>query len=365
LQLAALGKLAVLDAPPTPAATPSSIDQTPQATSPSISERCLQDEQEEYGGMCISQEMATPTNGLSADGEEHDSQPTDVLHTHASSQEEGLPDVSAPRSPNSTDVNQGSATNLGLVQQVELEAGGHPYEPAVDETADPAEAGDGTAQDSTSTALNVVQTVQVGEQPLTQEDVLSPPNRNADSESSPTSRKRTSDSSTPEPQPEKPRKRSTADQVQKELLAKATQSIDDTVTIDNIMFVHERLALLRSAGGHADDTSQKEPQQKDTDHRQGLKKLWDCISFHERKDGIRAFNESVWDAFMASTLTKEKHSISGRKRGTCRIRLKCTSTCASPKPLSGTMRFHLKKLLPPEPKQRGNFKMRSRKRSYG
>lgn len=197
-----------------------------------------------------------------------------------------MPDAIAPSSPNSTDVNEASVTNLSLVQQVELEHGGHPYEPAVDETAGPAEAGDGTVQDSTSTALDVAQTVQVGEQPQNQEDILPSPNPNADSESSakscPGRRKRTSDYSTPEPQPEKPRKRSTADQVQEELLARATQSIDDTVTIDNITFVHERLALLRPEGAHADDTSRKEPQQQDTDRRQGLKKLWDCIGFHEK-----------------------------------------------------------------------------------
>ncbi|OBT83714.1 hypothetical protein VE02_08284 [Pseudogymnoascus sp. 03VT05] len=85
--LAALGKLAVVDAPPSPAATPISIYQTPQAPSPSIPERRLQDEHEENGGIGICREMAMPSDSLSTDESEHDSLPSDEPHTHIASQE--------------------------------------------------------------------------------------------------------------------------------------------------------------------------------------------------------------------------------------------------------------------------------------
>ena len=56
-QLAARGKLAVVGALPSPAATLISIDQTPQTPTLSIPERRLRDEQEENGEMGICREM--------------------------------------------------------------------------------------------------------------------------------------------------------------------------------------------------------------------------------------------------------------------------------------------------------------------
>lgn len=82
----ALGKLAVVDAPPSPAATPISTDQIPQAPSPSI-------------------------DSLATDGYEHDTLPTDEPHTHVSSQERASLDASVLGTPNSIDANEGSVAN--------------------------------------------------------------------------------------------------------------------------------------------------------------------------------------------------------------------------------------------------------------
>ncbi|OBT82760.1 hypothetical protein VE02_09920 [Pseudogymnoascus sp. 03VT05] len=275
-QLVALGKLAVVDAPPSPAATPISIDQTSQAPSPSISKRRLQDEYEENGVIDICREMATTLDKLATDGYEHDSLPTDEPHTHVSSQEGALPDASVPRTPNSTDTNEGSVANPSLVQEDGLEHDGHPHEHVIEETAVSAEAGDGAVQHSTNTALDVTQAVHAEEPPQTREVVSSPSSPNADSQTSaksrPPRRKRTS---TPESELEQPKKRSTADQDQLELLAKANQLMDASVIIHDIIFVLERFALQRgyiaTRGDHGDYTDRDEPQQQDSDRQPGLK----------------------------------------------------------------------------------------------
>ena len=136
------------------------------------------------------------------------------------------------------------------------------------ETAGPAEAGDDAVQDSTKTALGVAQAVHVEEPPQTREGVSLSSSPDADSESSaksrPLRRKRTSVPSIPEPEPEKPKKRSTADRVQEELLAKTNQLIDAIVTVDDIIFARERFALVRDSiatrEDRADDTDHHEPQ---------------------------------------------------------------------------------------------------------
>jgi hypothetical protein len=103
------------------------------------------------------------------------------------------------------------------------------------ETTDLVEADHG-AQDSISAALDAAQAAYIEELPQTQEDVSSPSSPTAGSESyansRPLRRKRTSDPSTPEPEPDKSKKRTTADRVQEELLAKANQLIDAVVTVD-------------------------------------------------------------------------------------------------------------------------------------
>ena len=288
-QLVALGKLAVVDAPPSPAATPILIDQTPQAPSPSISERHLQDEHEENGGMGICQEMDTPSESLSTDGYERDSLPTDEPHTHVSSQEGTSPDSSVPGTPNSTDTNEGLLANPSLVQEGGLEHDVHPHVPVLEETAIPAEAGDGAVQHSTNTSLDVAQAVYAEEPPQTREDVSSPSSSNADSHPTakshpPHGQKRKPDPSTPGSK--RPKKKSAADQVQEELLAKASKLMDDSLTVHDIIFVLERFALHRdsiaTSGDHADHTDQDEPQQHDPDRRPGLKKWWDGLDVHKK-----------------------------------------------------------------------------------
>ncbi|KFY65661.1 hypothetical protein V496_02430 [Pseudogymnoascus sp. VKM F-4515 (FW-2607)] len=175
-KLVALGKLAVVDGPTSPATTPISIDQTQQAPSPSISERHLQDENEENRGMGICQEMATPSDSLSTGGYEHDSLPTDEPHTHVSSQEGASPDSSVPGTPNPTDTNEGSLASPSLVQEGGMEHDVHPHVPVLEETANPAEAGDGAVQHSTNTPLDVAQAVYAKEPPQTREEVSSPSN---------------------------------------------------------------------------------------------------------------------------------------------------------------------------------------------
>jgi hypothetical protein len=214
--LAALGKLAVLDSLPSPAATPFAFDHLPQASSPNILERDVQDGQWEDRGITISQEVATLSSGLLGGGDERDSLPTDKPNTCDSPHDK---DFLAPRASISM---EGSVANLSLVQHAGLEHGSHPYEPVTDETAQPAEADD-IVPDSTSTAIDVARTVE-GEQPLIREDVLPSPCPNADSETSTISctERRKRKSLTPDLQLEKRQKKPTADEVQEELLARAT-----------------------------------------------------------------------------------------------------------------------------------------------
>ncbi|OBT51202.1 hypothetical protein VE04_07720 [Pseudogymnoascus sp. 24MN13] len=158
-QLVALGKLAVVEAPPSPAATPISIDQIPQAPSPSIPERRLQDD---HVGMGICW---------------RDTLPTDEPHAHVASQERSLPDVSVPGTPNPTDTNEGSVANPSHVQEGELEHDGRIHETVALETDD------GVVQHPTNTDLDVAQGVHAEEPPRTP-DVSSPPSPNADSQPS-------------------------------------------------------------------------------------------------------------------------------------------------------------------------------------
>ncbi|KAL5350931.1 hypothetical protein ACLOAV_004504 [Pseudogymnoascus australis] len=272
-QLVALGKLAVVDFPSSPAATPISIDQTPQAPLPSISERHLEDEHEENGGMGICQEMATPSDSLSTHGYEHDSQRTDVPHTRVSSQEGASPDSSVPGTPNSTGINEGSLANPSLVQEGGLEHDIHPHVPVLEETAIPAEAGDGAVQHSTNTSLDVAQAVYAEEPLQTREDVSSPLNSNADSHP-------TAKSHSPHGQKRKPDPSTSGSKRPKE-----NKLMDDSVTVHDIIFVLERFALHRDSiatrGDHADHIDQDELQQHDPDRRPGLK-MWDA--FNERKE---------------------------------------------------------------------------------
>ncbi|OBT39822.1 hypothetical protein VE00_10108 [Pseudogymnoascus sp. WSF 3629] len=199
--------------------------------------------------------MATPSDSLATDGYEHDSLPTDEPHTHVSSQEGASLDASVPGTPNPMDTNEGSVANPSLVEEGGLEHDGYLHEPVIEETAVPAEAGDGAVQHSTNTALD------------TREDVSSPSSPSADSQPSaksrPPRRKRMLDPSTPEPEPEKPKKRTMADRDQEELLAKANQLMGASVTVHDIIFVLERFSLQRDyiATGcdHVDHTDQDEP----------------------------------------------------------------------------------------------------------
>ncbi|ELR09837.1 hypothetical protein GMDG_04320 [Pseudogymnoascus destructans 20631-21] len=270
-QLVALGKLAVVDAPPSPAATPISTDQIPQAPSPSI-------------------------DSLATDGYEHDTLPTDEPHTHVSSQERASPDASVPGTPNSTDANEGSVANPSHVQEGGLGHDGRLHETVMEETAVTAETGDGVVQHPTDTDLDVAQEIHAEEPPRTREDVSSPPNPNADFQPSAKShhtrgQKRMPDPSTPKRKPKRLKKRSTADQVdqeQEELLAKANKLMDDSVTVHDIIFVLERFALQRDSiatRDHADHTDQDEPQQQDPNRQPGLKKWWDGLGAH--KNGER------------------------------------------------------------------------------
>jgi hypothetical protein len=70
--------------------------------------------------------------------------------------------------------------------------------------------------------------------------------------------------------------------MQEELLVRATQSIGDIVTVDNIIFIHERLALLRDSSSL--QGKQIDYTQGNAGHQQDLKRLWGCIGFHEKAE---------------------------------------------------------------------------------
>ncbi|KFY78642.1 hypothetical protein V499_02245 [Pseudogymnoascus sp. VKM F-103] len=321
-QLVALGKLAVVDAPPSPAATPISIDQIPQAPSPSIPERHLQDE---HMGMDICREMVIPSDSLATDGYEHDTLPTDEPHTHVSSQERSSPDVSVPVTLNSTDTNEVSVANPCHVQEGGLEHDGRLHETVMEETDVAAEIGDGVVQHPTNTDLNVAEEVHAEEPPRTPEYVSSPPSPNADSQPSARShhtrgRKRMPDPSTPKRNPKRPKKRSTSDRVdavQEELLAKANQLMDDSVTVHDIIFVFERFALQRdyiATRGDADHRDQDEPQQQDPNRHLGLKKWWDGLGAHKNGERWEKCLQRVFAGLFYGQYADERDAFDKRKK---------------------------------------------------
>jgi hypothetical protein len=309
--LVALGKLA--DALPSPAATPISIGQTPQALSPSTLERGVQDgqEQDKELGVCL----ATPPDGAPSAGDKHDSLPTDEMHCHVPSQE--VSSQHALATPDSTGNNEGSGSSLSVVQEAGLEHDGH-RESMMAETTAP-EAVDGAVQDSVRTA-NVAQTVLVEEPPESQEDISSPPSSNTDSQSSagsrPRGRKRTADTSTPEPESEKRKKKSTADRDQEALLERATRSIDAMLTVQDIIFAQERFALLRrltaTQGDHDDDADQHES----LDRKRGLRWWWSGLGLHEKgerweKSVQRVFAAHFYGQYVDDREAYDEQSIKG------------------------------------------------------
>jgi hypothetical protein len=264
--------------------------------------------------MGICREMARPSGSLATDGYEHDSLPTD---------EPGVsPDAFVPGTPNSTDINEGSVANPSLVQEGGLEHDGHPHELVTEETAALAKAGDGAVQHSTNTALDLAQAVHAEEPLQTREDVSSPSSSNADyqpsTKSRPPRRKRMPDPSTPEPESERPKKRTTADQVQEELLEKANQLMDDSLTVHDIIFILDRFALQRDSiatrGDHADHTDQDEPQQQDPDRLPGLKKWWDGLGVHENGERWEKCLQRVFAGLFYGQYVDERQAFDERKK---------------------------------------------------
>ncbi|KFY32041.1 hypothetical protein V493_00579 [Pseudogymnoascus sp. VKM F-4281 (FW-2241)] len=282
-QLVALGKLAVVDVPPSPAATPISTDQIPQAPSPSI-------------------------DSLATDGYKHDT------------------DASVPGTPNSTDANEGSVANPSHVQEGGLGHDGRLHETVMEETAVAAETGDGVVQHPTDTDLDVAQEVHAEEPPRTREDVSSPPSPNADFQHSAKShhtrgQKRMPDPSTPKRKPKRLKKRSTADQVdqeQEELLAKANKLMDDSVTVHDIIFVLERFALQRDSiatrGDHADHTDQDELQQQEPNRQPGLKKWWDGLGAHKNGERWEKCLQRVFAGLFYGQYADERDAFDKRKK---------------------------------------------------
>lgn len=95
--------------------------------------------------------------------------------------------------------------------------------------------------------------------------------------------KRKTDLPVLELQPAKRQHKSILGAMQEELLARAIQSIDHIVTLDNIIFIQERLILLRDAsfalGNHDNITSKYKAQQQDMCCLRGLERSWSFIGF--------------------------------------------------------------------------------------
>lgn len=140
---------------------------------------------------------------------------------------------------------------------------------------------EGSSQIPASILPNFAQTAEIEKQAHIQGDVLPPqssnPRTESDTKPAPQRKKQKQNISTCEREPAKRLRGLTADEVQVELLAKVTRTIKDIVTVDNIMFVWEQLALLRardtSDGDHIEGPSQYQmppPLCK----RQHLERLW-------------------------------------------------------------------------------------------
>ncbi|ELR07183.1 hypothetical protein GMDG_08310 [Pseudogymnoascus destructans 20631-21] len=206
--------------------------------------------------------MAIPSDSLATDGYEHDTLPTDEPHTHVSSQERASPDASVPGTPNSTDTNEGLVANPSHVQEGGLEHDGHLHETVMDETAVAAETGVGVIQ------------------PRPTQTSTSP--RRSTLKSRPRLVKMFHRLQAPTRIPK----------VQEELLAKANQSMDDSMN--------------------------DELQLQDPNRQLGLKKWWDGLGAHKNSEKWEKCLQGVFAGlFMASMLMRGTHSIGGRKRGTC------------------------------------------------
>jgi hypothetical protein len=125
------------------------------------------------------------------------------------------------------------------------------------------------------------QTAEVEKQAHIQEDVLPPqssnPRTESDTKSTPKRKKRKQNISNCERAPAKRQRGPTAYEIQAELLAKVTRTIKDIVTVDNIIFVWEQLALLQardtSDGEHIEGLSRYQ-MPPSLCKRQHLERLW-------------------------------------------------------------------------------------------
>ncbi len=329
-QLVALGKLAVVDAPPSPAASPIPIDQTPQAPSPSSLERRLQDEHEGSGGIGICREMATPSDSLATDGYEYDTLPTDEPHTRVSSQERASPDASVPRTLNFTDSNDGSVANPSLVQEGGLEMMSihtslswrrrlsQKRQVTTPSSTRPTHASTSLRRSTPKSRLRLGKMFSLPLSPNadSQPSAKSPPPRRRKRKPNPSPPEPESEPES-EPEPERPKKRSTADQLQEELLAKASKLMDDSVTVHDIMFVLERFALrgdfIATRGDHADHTDHDEPQQQDPDRRLGLKKWWNGLGVHKNGERWEKCLQRVFAGLFYGQYSDERDAFNERK----------------------------------------------------
>ena len=151
-------------------------------------------------------------------------------------------------------------------------------------TAKMKQACESSSQIPASILPSFAQTAEVEKQAHIQGDVLPPQSSKlrieSDTKSTLQRKKRKQNISNCEGEPAKRPRGLTADEVQVELLAKVTRAIKGIVTVDNVMFVWEQLALLRardtSDGDHIEGTGQYQmppPLCK----RQHLERLWRSV----------------------------------------------------------------------------------------
>ena len=322
---ATLRRLFLPDGLPSPAATPLPVDQSSQTPSPSTPEKRIQAGQEDDRGKAVSREGATPLNSALMDDGENDGWPAGDLDIHYPSQEMAStnPEIGTPGLISRDE----DFTMLGPMQRAEPGHGNlarcrHQPVVGIDEMGELEEVYDGIIQDSTSMILDVVQMTEVDEQSQARRDLVSSPSPSPDPQSLTTPRtrqgKRKPTPPTPEPEPTKRQRTSKSDTMQLQLLAKTTRTIKDIATLDNIIFVWERLALLRAAGdsqeGFVKDQSQHEPPQQYLCRRQHLERLWMCIGVNQKTERWAKSLKRICEGTLVGLYNDERERFDERKR---------------------------------------------------
>jgi hypothetical protein len=314
---------------PSPAATPLPVDRQSEAPSSSAPEKALHIEQgEDDTGSIRPWERTTPSNGiLAADAQVLSPDTCRQSQQTASPETSVLGPTDITGHLNEDPVVTRDITQLAGSEHGDDQAGGR--QPVVDIGGEAGLEGacDNADQDPTTATFDIVRMAENDEGRQTRQDAApapspSPnPSPSPELESPPKPRtkqgKRKPTPHTPEPEPTKRQRTAKSDEIQLQLLEKATRMIKDIVTLDNITFVWERLALLRNSADSQGDVTQDQSHVPPLLHlcrRQHLERLWICVGVNQKTERWARSLRRIGEGTLIGIYNDERERFDEQKR---------------------------------------------------